>query len=443
MEPLQFCDLCFAKEKSNLCETYKGTFTKISPLHFSIQNKLDRILTKLDLQARRVDGRWTCVTDSKRKEFLDFIGGIGVSVHTLEEHAKVLSRLYKPDARTLGAAVPVELSVTESWEEFDPKSRNWVSLKVTKKDDKFIGLVHLGNILKSSGVSGKNYFRTNLDKNTAALVPMEKRAAYNIASTIAQQITIPYKTDGTGEHVFVDIKCLGIIPDEISSFLERVGRKNRKILETFIFDVDDLELVKSILGSIKISLERSSDIVTIVEKTSDVLIPIDQIETKRLEVMSYIVQEMGGTISTENDGITISGKRGQVKVTFVEDDKSTQDGTTIRISISALEEPSRFAEILSMIKKRLGLLDLPLDSIISVRWPIITDSDLQYVVQSAISWYSSNPVLAYKIISEADKLEKIKQWYSKIKEGKIRSSLDTITLGKIIRMPQFRNSLNA
>ena len=436
MDPLEFCDICFARGKPNLCETYKGIFTKISSLHFSVQSKLERVLTKLDLQARRADGRWTCVTDTKRKEFLDSLWGIGVSVHTLEDHAKVLSMLYKPEVRALGAEVPVELSVTESWEEFDPKSRNWVAVKVTKKGDKFTGSVHLGNVVKCSGMDGKSYFRSNLDKKVTTLVPMEKRAAYNIASTIAEQITLPYKTDNMGEHVFIDTKQLGIIPDEISGFLERIGVKDKKNSEMLIFDIEDFEILKSTLGSIKINLERSPDVVTISEKKYDTTLPIEHIEKERLGVLSFIIKEMGGVISTENTSLTISSNRGQVKVTFVEDEKSTQDGTAIRVSVSALSEPPRFAEILSMIKKRLGLLDLPLESAISVRWPIITDSDLQYVVQSAISWYGSNPVLACKIISEANKFEKVKQWHSKIKEGKIRSNLDTITLGKIIKQKE-------
>lgn len=436
MDPLEFCDMCFQRGKPNLCETYKGIFTKISSIHFSVQSKLDRVLTKLDLQARRAEGRWTCSTDTKRKEFLDSLWGIGVSVHTLEDHAKVLSRLYKPDIRALGAETPVELSATESWEEFDPKSRNWVALKVTKKGDKFTGPIRLGNVLKCSGVDGKRYFRSNLDKKVVTLVPMEKRAAYNIASTIAEQITIPYKTDDTGEHVFIDTKQLGIIPDEISSFLERMGVKDKKNSEMLIFDIEDFEILRSTLGSIKINLERSSDIVTISEKKSDVAISIEQIEKERLGALSFIIKEMGGVISTEANNLIISGKRGQVKVTFVDDEKSTQDGTAIRVSVFALLDPVRFAEVLSMIKKRLGLLDMPLESIIPVRWPIITDYDLQYVMQSAISWFSSNPVLACKMISEADKFEKVKQWHSKIKEGKIRSNLDTITLGKIIKQKE-------
>ena len=436
LDPLEFCDVCFQKGKPNLCETYKGTFTKISSLHFSAQNKLDRILTKLDLQARRADGRWTCTTYTKRKEFLDSLWGIGVSVHTLEDHAKVLSRLYKPDVRALGAEGQVELSTTESWEEFDPKSRNWIDIKVEKKEDKVSGSVHVGNVIKCSGVEGKRYFLSNLDKKEVILVPMEKRAAYNIASTIAEKITIQYKTDGSGQHVSVDTKQFGVVPDEISSFLERMKLNDKKNPETWIFEIEDFEILRSTLDSIKINMERSSEVLTLPEKKSGTTVTIEQIEKERLGALSSIIKEMGGTISHDTNELTILGKRGQVKVTFAEDEKSAQDGTTIRISVSALSEPARFAEILSIIKKRLGLLDMPLDSVIPVRWPIITDYDLQYVVQSAISWFGSNPVLACKMISEGDKYDKVKQWNSKIKEGKIRSNLDTITLGKIIKQKE-------
>ena len=435
MDSLEFCDLCFRRGKPNLCETNKGSFTKTSPLHFSVQAKLDRILARLELRARLVDRRWTCVTDSKRKEFIDSLWGIGASVHTLDDHAKVLSRLYKPEIRTLGKTVPVELSDAQSWEEFDPKSRNWIPVEISKKA-KSAGTVHLGNILRRSGIDGKTYFRTNEDKDGIVLVPIEERAAYNIASILAWKITISWKSDNTGEHVFLDTNNLGIIPDEISSFLERLGTRDRKASHIMIFDTEDFELVKSTLGYIKIGFENSPAGTIIPEKKSDAAILISQIEKRRLGVLSGIIQEMGGAVSIQNDTIAISGKRGAINVSFVQDDKSAQDGTAVRVSISALSEPSRLAEILSVIKKRLGLSDLPLDSTISVWWPIITDSDLQYVVQSAISWYGSNPVLACKIIGEADKFEKVKQWHTNIKEGKVRSSLDTITLGKIIRYQQ-------
>jgi len=57
-------------------------------------------------------------------------------------------------------------------------------------------------------------------------------------------------------------------------------------------------------------------------------------------------------------------------------------------------------------------------------------------LQSAISWWSINPILASKIIGEHNKFDKVKEWHSKIKEGKIRSNLDTITLGKIIKQKE-------
>jgi hypothetical protein len=121
---------------------------------------------------------------------------------------------------------------------------------------------------------------------------------------------------------------------------------------------------------------------------------------------------------------------------FVDSDKSTQDGNLVKIAMSALEDPPRFAEILFMIKKRLGLLDLPLENMLSQHWPIISDSDLQYVIQTAISWWSHNPVLASKILGDGKKFSKVKEWNNKIKEGKIRSSLDTVTLGKIIKQKE-------
>ena len=163
------------------------------------------------------------------------------------------------------------------------------------------------------------------------------------------------------------------------------------------------------------------------------MILIEKIVKERLQVLLDIIKEMGGMTESKEDHIVISGKRGSVKLTFADDDKSVQDGNAIKVSVSALEDPSRFSEILSMVKKRLGLLDMSLESALSRHWPILTDSDLQYVVQSAISWNGSNPILAVKIISEHNKFGKVKEWHTKIKEGKIRSSLDTITLGKIIK----------
>jgi hypothetical protein len=263
---------------------------------------------------------------------------------------------------------------------------------------------------------------------------MEKRAAYNIMCTVAEPTISHWRSDDLGKHVFIELKELHNIPEEIFSFLSRLGSKDKRIPGTLMFENDDIELVRSVLSCIRINLEKSPEVIIIKSNDKhDDMILIEKITKERLQVLLDIIKEMGGMIESKEDHVVISGQRGLVKLTFSDDDKSMQDGSTIKISISALEDPSRFSEILSMIKKRLGLLDMSLENAISRHWPILTDSDLQYVIQSAISWYSSNPFLAVKIISEHDKLDKVKEWNIKIKEGKIRSSLDTITLGKIIK----------
>jgi hypothetical protein len=266
---------------------------------------------------------------------------------------------------------------------------------------------------------------------------MEKRAVFNIVSTIAEPITANWKSDGEGKRGFIEQNQLPNIPDEIFNILRRLATIDKRLADTLIFENDDYDLVKTILSCIKIDLVKSSETITVLtDKTSDIPMLLEDIQKERLQVLLNIVKEMGGKIESEKDSITISGTRGLVKIIFVDNDKSTQDGNMVKISISALEDPPRFAEILFMIKKRLGLLDLPLENVLSQHWPILSDNDLQYVVQTAISWWSNNPVLAVKIIGDGDKFTKVKEWNNKIKQGKIRSTLDTITLGKIIKQKE-------
>jgi hypothetical protein len=443
LEPLEFCDICFQKGKPNLCETYKNTFTKINPLQFSQKARLDRLLNRLDIRPRSVAKRWTIVVEkAKRKEFLDSLWGINTTVHTLEDHVKTITRLYKPEVRKLGDEKQIELPTKESWEQFDPKLRDWVPISVETKKEKFYANVNLGNVLKCSSFEGSTYFRPYLNGDAPTLAPMEKRAVYNIVSTIAEPITAVWKPDSQGNCGFIEYSQLPNIPDEIFNIIRRLATVDKRLPDTMIFENDDYELVKTILGCIKIDLSKSFEtITTLSEKNSDLPLPISTIQENRLQVLIDIIKEMGGKIESEKDSLAISGARGSVKITFVDNDKSTQDGNMVRISISALEEPARFIEILFMIKKRLGLLDLPLENVLSQHWPIISDNDLQYVVQTAISWWSSNPVLATKIIGNAEKFDKVKEWNTKIKEGKIRSSLDTITLGKIIKQKELNQIL--
>jgi len=399
---------------------------------------LDKLLNRLEIRPRSVEKRWTIIVDSvKRKEFLDSLWGVNATVHTLEDHIQTITRLYTPEVRKLGEEKQVELPSPETWEKFDPKSRDWAPLKVETKKEKFYAKVNLGNVLKCSSFEGTTYFRTYLNDETPMLAPMEKRAVYNIVSTFTEPITAVWKPDGEGQRGFIENGQLPNIPDEIFNVLRRLATTDKRVPDTLIFQNDDFELVVAVLGCIKIGLTKSSEeVTTLSDKKSDTPIPLEEIQKERLEVMLKIIKEMNGKLEMEKDSITISGARGLVKITFVDNDKSTQDGSMVRISVSALEDPPRFIEILFMIKKRLGLLDLPLENILSQYWPIMSENDLQYVIQTAISWWTNNPVLATKIIGDGNKFDKVKEWNNKIKTGKVRSPLDTITLGKIIKQKE-------
>lgn len=436
MDPIEYCDACFFRGMPNLCETYKGTFTKISSIHFTQQNKIDRILNELNTRPKLVNRRWTCILDkSNRKDFLDSLWGVGITVHTLEDHVRILSKLYKPEVRKLGELSEIELSSHESWEEFDPHTRTWKPLDVSGK--KFVAKVKLGTVLKSTDLETEKYFRTISSEGKPTLVPMEKRAAYNIIVTQFEPTKALWQTNKKNQLGFIKTEYLENLPDEIFTTLLRF-KSGEKITGFLSFDEEDHELVKTILTSAKIDLERSTETIDIVvdEKTESSMISLDKIEKERIDAFTAMITELGGKIEQGNDQINITGKVDSVKLSFIQSGKSNQEGKIISVSLDALEDPHRITELLAMLRKRLGLAPMSIENLVCRYWPILKDSDLQYTIQSLIEYWKVDKNLALSVIHNKNKFDKVNEWNNGIKTGKIRSNLDTVTLGKILKSRQ-------
>ena len=417
----------------NLCETYKGTFTKITSVHFSQQNKIDRILNRLNTRPKLLNRRWTCILDkSNRKDFLDSLWGIGVTVHTLEDHVKVLVKLYKPDVRRLGELSEIEVNPHESWKEFDPQKRIWQLVDVSGK--KSVIKVKLGTVLKSTDLETEKYFRTITSDGKTTLVPMEKRAAYNIIVTQLEPTNALWQTDKKNHIGFVKTNYLENLPEEIFSTLLRF-QSDRKIINHISFDAEDYELIRSVLESVKIELQRSSETIDLGDekKTETLTISFDKIEKERFDTFAAMIIELGGKIEQEDEHLNIMGKVDSVKLSFIQSEKSNQEGKTIFVPLSALEDPHRITELLMMLRKRLGLLPLSVENLVCRHWPILKDSDLQYTVQSLIEYWKIDKKLALSVIHHKMKFDKVNEWNNDIKTGKIRSNLDTVTLGKILK----------
>lgn len=433
MDPLEYCDACFFRGMPNLCETYKGTFTKISSIHFSQQNKIDRILNRLDARPKLINRRWTCILDkSNRKDFLDSLWGVGVTVHTLEDHVKVLVKLYKPEIRRLGELSEIELTKFESWQEFDPQTRTWQALDVS--GEKFPVKVKLGTVLKSTDLETEKYFRTITSDGKPTLVPMEKRAAFNIIVTQYEPIKAYWQTDKKNQTGLIKTNYLENLPEEIFTTLMRF-KSDKKIADFMSFDEEDFELIRSVLASAKIDLQRSSETIEVDDekKTETIRIPLDKIEKERIDTFTTMITELGGKIEQDDYHLNITGKVDSVKLSFIQSEKSNQEGKMISASLSALEDPHRITELLVMLRKRLGLLSMSIENLVCRHWPILKDSDLQYTVQSLIEYWKIDKNLALSVIHDQKKFDKVNEWNNNIKTGKIRSNLDTITLGKILK----------
>jgi len=431
LEPLVYCDACFFKGTPNLCETYKGTFTKISSVHFSQQTKIDRILNKVNARPKLVNRRWTCILNrTDRKYFLDSLWGIGVTVHTLEDHVKVLKNLYKPEIRKLGKLSEIEIDLNESWQEFDPQQRVWKSVDVSSKMAK----IKLGTVLKTTDLGIEKYFRTITSDGKTILVPMERRAAYNIIVTQLESTKAVWQTDTKNQFGFIKIDYLENLPEEIFTTLLRF-QSDKKIIKHMSFEEEDYESIRIVLESAKIELQRTNETIDLEDekKPEKLTIDLGKIEKERIEAFSAMITELGGKLEHDNNYLQITGKVDSVNLSFIQGEKSNQEGRIISVPLSALEDPFRITDLLVMLRKRLGLLPMSIENLVCQHWPILKDSDLQYTVQSLIEYWKIDKNLALSVINDKKKFDKINEWNNQIKTGKIRSNLDTVVLGKILK----------
>lgn len=434
LDPIDYCDSCFFRGKPNLCETYKGTFSKISSIHFSQQRKLDRILNGFNSRPKLVNRRWTCILGkSNRREFIDSLWGLGITIHTLEDHVKILTKLYKPEVRKQGDLIEIELSPQEEWIKFDPKTHTWNPLEISAK--KFLIKIELGTVLKSKDFETEKYFRIIMSDVGPILIPMEKRAAYNIMVTQFEPSTVYWQTGKKNQIGFIKIESLENLPDEIFTTLLRLGT-DEKVKGFLNFDEENYELVQSVLTTAKMNLERSSEIIDLGDEKKDdtLVIDLESLEKARLEALIMMINEIGGKIEPVNDCLSITGKIDSIKLGFVDSEKSNQEGKMMFVSLTALKDPPRIIELLTILKKRLGLLSMSIENLVCRNWPILDDSDLQYILHSLIEYSKIDKNLALSVLKDQEKFDKVNDWNNNIKTGKVRSNLDTIVLGKILAL---------
>jgi hypothetical protein len=361
--------------------------------------------------------------------------GIGVTVHTLEDHVKVLTKLYRQEVQKLGKPVTVDLPAYESWKVFDPKKRDWNDVVISKKQDKFIAKVNLGAVLMRTDPDYVSYFRIISSTDKHIITPIEKRAALNIIVTQLEPINVQWQADEKNQFGFLKSRSLENLPEEITSAMKRLESHKNALEVFFSFDISDFDLIKSILASAKIGLVKSDETVSLDDsKSMQTHVQIADIEKGRILALIKMLSELGAKIEQNESQLTIAGKLDSIKLNFATSDKSTQEGKMLSVSLSALEEPQRIAELLSMLKKRLGLLGMSIETLVCRHWPVINDMDLQYTVHSVIEYSKIDRNMALSIISDQEKFDKVSEWNAKIKEGKLRSNLDTITLGKILKL---------
>ena len=100
------------------------------------------------------------------------------------------------------------------------------------------------------------------------------------------------------------------------------------------FDEEDYDLIRLVLASAKIDLQRSSEAIDLGDekKTEKLTMHLDKIEKERIDAFIAMITELGGKIQQDDDNLNITGKVDSVKLSFIQSEKSNQEGKMISLS---------------------------------------------------------------------------------------------------------------
>ncbi len=389
---------------------------------------IERILLRSDVQFGAIGRFWGfAVVSAQRKSIVRELRDIGVTIHTLEDHVVILKSRYGQSIRTVGHPVFINLPFYGSWFQFDPEKRVWAHLYTYKREGGIGANTKNRSVLKCSNKRGDSYFVVFTSRdNKPSVMRVRKVAAYDIIGRMfesSQAYWIPFKDKGVA---IIQRTYLKNIPDLIFNTLVRFKPDEGHIKDTLAFEIDDFELVKEVLSWIRTELVESSEVVKLpgdkdkLHGTPVVTIgelKKDDVFNSRLHSLLLMLKEMGGHTNEQQDHVVISGSKGSAKLYFVERKRSHTEGGTIYVALDVLSDPSKLSELLQMLQHKTGLNSSDMEKVVIQYWPLITPSDLEFLMDCVIKYYNSERAFVPSIINTTERTESLRRWLNEVKTG--------------------------
>ena len=435
MRPLDSCQLCFQKSKSDFVEIYRNKFQSLRNISLK-QELVDNVLKRYEIVMERgFGGSLTFHTrNENRQEVVDLLNGIGIPVHSLLDHISQFLMIYNSTRREkLGETAFVEIPAEGSWSTMNPATRKWDFLQVYRSEVSGAN-VKIHSILKQE-YKGTKFYRVMGSKQKASVVAIEHLAAYNMMADQFEDRTA-FWIEKPGGIAVISRTYLKNIPSDFFGTMVRL-RPTESHIEGFLtFDNDDFPLVQKLLSLIRINLVMQSDVKIVQTRSTPrkiTLLYLDSLAKERIELIVKVLKYLGGVVERSDNNISVTGKKKKIVLSFCDSPKSSIESGEMFISTEALEEPGRLEEVLGVIQATCGLNKGFLDFLIASNWPVINQKDLTFIIDAAVDFYKKDPEKAKQIILQNH--DAMKNWYRDVISGKIRVEQDiSLIIGKILKL---------
>lgn len=294
----------------------------------------------------------------ERQQILDSLANYGIPVHTIEEHVENLSARYSVERQELGNYCFLQLFIEGDWLALNPMTREWDLLEQQRS----AALVREGSILCNENIGQVRYFwfkgfTTNREPK---LIPLQERAAWNIASKYFNKRTIYWVENKQSQIGSISLMSLGYLPQDIFTALVKLNPFKDHIDKLLVFQSCDIDLVQIILSYINIDLVKAEAIIKLATDADQFhgtpLLSLSEVPQHQIITLCKLISQITGIeTSIQGNSIqgTINGKT--IKLIFIGKERGCFYKNTFYVTTNIFDDVKRMKHLLLSIQEFLGV----------------------------------------------------------------------------------------
>lgn len=435
MDLLKYCEGCFGDEPPDICELYRHRFVLLHHLCPSTYRLVKQIVEKNGGTFHYVSGkRWGFeTTKENHQHILNMLNICSVPVHTLEEHVCNLEARYDSKSLKLGKQCYLDLTEGDEWYILNPQTRSWCEIIP------FCGgmLVREGSVLRCDlkGDIKFYWFKGLGEDSSPKILELQKRAAWNIAARYFEPrpvYWIEHKELGVGA---ITSASLGGLPDDIFAALVKFRPFEKHIHGLFIFESEDYELAKKVLGYINARTIKSTNVVILPGDPDKLhgtpVISLSETPIDRIDSFKTILATIAGDeVRLGDNSIEVPSSGGNFKVVFVGRSKGCAIGKTFYVPLNAIEDTRRIFKLVAAIGECFKMNVDVVEKLFVLNWSAKNEADTSFMLEAFIR-NIDDPEFVQKLMTLPENRNLVCQWHEGVTKDYVKTSVPLQVLKKI------------